>query len=666
MIVWLASYPRSGNTLCRIILKSVFERKTFSKHDDRADIGADTSTVELVGHQFLGASWADAYREMRDSSDTYFVKTHDKPEDDARAVYIVRDGRSACASFTHYLKDYPLAGMTFTPSDVVTGFTPFGSWSSHLDQWQPLTRPNTLLVKYEDLVLDPEPWITRIADFCQLQAQHAWKNNFDELHRLNPRFFRQGSTTAVRGLIDGDDLTMFWEINGEWMERLGYESVPTGIRPAAAPLRRHLASKAATLFDVALRAHMHEIWARADPDDGAHNGRLLAAEAEVAEFRKKISDVHYELEQRRQEAAWLVSLLEAASKEFTPTIIERNELAQEKIVLTDERDRLTYQVEQLNKLANRLSSELHNANFQVRVLRDRLSAVMGSRPIRWTWCAGLVRAPAWASAPLDLPAPPPAPPVSHQLPVRPELGKAETVELPKSLRDLQETARLHSAATEPMVRLLTHLKFDKQFVPRVILDVGSAKGYWTQKAAWFYPETDFYMIDPLAESEPHLKALSESNPRLHYLLVAVGDELSELRMNITPDRDGSSLLDFPESRNNEQRVVPVETLDHLLAEGRIPMPELVKIDVQGYEMKALKGATSLLGQVPIFIIEVNLFHFMPGTPLAHEVVAFMAQHGYRLYDLAGTLRRPYQDDLGQMDLVFALNKSPLVELNRWT
>src|SRR4051794_24293951 len=105
MIIWLASYPRSGNTLLRIILKSVFDRRTYSKHDDVNDIGADSRVAEEVGHQALGASWDGAYQRMRDDAQSYLVKTHDPPEDDGRAIYIVRDGRSTCRSFYHYLKD---------------------------------------------------------------------------------------------------------------------------------------------------------------------------------------------------------------------------------------------------------------------------------------------------------------------------------------------------------------------------------------------------------------------------------------------------------------------------------------------------------------------------------------------------------------------------------
>ncbi len=51
MIVWLASYPRSGNTFFRVILNSIFDIKTYSIYDDKGDIGADEKTSETVGHE---------------------------------------------------------------------------------------------------------------------------------------------------------------------------------------------------------------------------------------------------------------------------------------------------------------------------------------------------------------------------------------------------------------------------------------------------------------------------------------------------------------------------------------------------------------------------------------------------------------------------------------
>ncbi len=221
MIIWLASYPRSGNTLLRMMLKSVFGRETYSKYNDLFDIGADEKTKELVGHGMLEAPWEEeTYQKMKRSDLLFFTKTHDYPEDDSKAVYIVRDGRASIASYLHYLKDFN--NMEYPLADIVAGYVRFGSWGSHLDAWNPLERPNTILVKYESLLSDSEKEIKRLSDFLGLTPSGHWNNDFEQFHKINPKFFREG-TSKKDHEMKGEDLDLFLLFHGDWMNVLGYD-----------------------------------------------------------------------------------------------------------------------------------------------------------------------------------------------------------------------------------------------------------------------------------------------------------------------------------------------------------------------------------------------------------------------------------------------------------
>jgi len=219
MIVWLASYPRSGNTLMRIILKSVFGQETYSKYNDLMDIGADMKMTELVGHKMLDGSWKDAYQKMKQSKYTYFIKTHDYPEDDSKAIYIVRDGRASIVSYWHYLRDF--AGEEYTISEIISCFFLFDSWGGHLYAWDPLNRADTFLIKYEDLI-NPDNKIKKVSEFTDLSPVCQWRNDFSSFHQINPKFFREGdSITGIREMR-GDDLDLFWSMHGDWMKILNY------------------------------------------------------------------------------------------------------------------------------------------------------------------------------------------------------------------------------------------------------------------------------------------------------------------------------------------------------------------------------------------------------------------------------------------------------------
>lgn len=283
-------------------------------------------------------------------------------------------------------------------------------------------------------------------------------------------------------------------------------------------------------------------------------------------------------------------------------------------------------------------------------LSGRLRELINQWPLKAAWKLRLQTPPHWAAE------------ENHDFPT-PTLVNA-VIAPTQRLRDWAESVRhLRHQGADPMSAALLHL-MAKGFRPKVILDIGAAKGYWSEMVQYrFFPHADYYLIDPLAESEENLQKLSQRSRRFNYILCAVGSKPGVVKMSIGQDRDASSLLPFP--GDHATRDVPVETIDGLLAQGRVPPPDLVKIDVQGFELEVLAGAARLFETTEVFIIEVNLFEFMPGTPLADRVIAHMASKGYRVYDIAGELRRPIQNDLAQMDIVFVKNNSPLVRSNQW-
>lgn len=240
MIIWLASYPRSGNSLCRRFLHKVFGVYTHSKHNSRALFHDDENKNEMLGYlRWQDASWQDAYKRMNESPDTFFVKTHDAPDDDNKAVYIVRDGRMASVSYRHYLHDlFPEANISLR--DIITGFATYGSWGSHLASWDPQHRPNTIWLRYEDLVQSPDECIRKLAGLTGLPTRHEWENDFDALHQFNPGFFRRGKIGPKEDEISTLEQDLFWWLHGQWMIRLGYAAEPPALTTPTEKLAERL------------------------------------------------------------------------------------------------------------------------------------------------------------------------------------------------------------------------------------------------------------------------------------------------------------------------------------------------------------------------------------------------------------------------------------------
>jgi hypothetical protein len=192
MIIWLASYPRSGNTLTRTIFKNVFGIETYSDEKKPKHVWENDAS-NMVGHIEFEGNWPDTYQKMKSSHNVYYVKTHLPPIDDSPAIYIVRDGRMSSISYYHYNnKFFPEANRTIL--DILVGNDYYEDWSTHFRHWNPLNRQATLLVKFEDILLKSDFVIDEIENFLNIKRIKEWQNPFDDLNKKDPKFFREGQT----------------------------------------------------------------------------------------------------------------------------------------------------------------------------------------------------------------------------------------------------------------------------------------------------------------------------------------------------------------------------------------------------------------------------------------------------------------------------------------
>ncbi len=103
----------------------------------------------------------------------------------------------------------------------------------------------------------------------------------------------------------------------------------------------------------------------------------------------------------------------------------------------------------------------------------------------------------------------------------------------------------------------------------------------------------------------------------------------------------------------------------LIDKNDIPIPDLMKIDVQRFELEVLKGGESCFGYTEVFILEVSLFQFLENQPLLHEVINFMLDRNYVLYDFLNMAHRPLDRALGQIDACFVRRDGLLRDSDRW-
>lgn len=222
MIVWLASYPRSGNTFFRVILNTVFDIKTYSIYNDVEDINADKKTSDVVGHVILPEAFD--LKNARAEQKVYYIKTHELPDKridpSDKIIYLIRDGRESTLSFTKHQNTF--ADEQLTILDTIEGGTFVGNWAGHVKAWDPKHRDNTLLVQFEKLVKAPTSYIEQIAAFLEVEPTDGSIPTFEELKAMNPKFFRSGKTNSWEKVYTDEEHAAFWDKSCEQMLEYGY------------------------------------------------------------------------------------------------------------------------------------------------------------------------------------------------------------------------------------------------------------------------------------------------------------------------------------------------------------------------------------------------------------------------------------------------------------
>ncbi|NNL67545.1 MAG: hypothetical protein HKP30_14945 [Myxococcales bacterium] len=230
MIVWLASYPRSGSHYLRVLLRYGFGLSCPPGYGIAPHVPEQRRSAPRL--ELWDADVPETPEAMRASPRRWYVKTHDLPTDDAPALYLVRDGRDAVVSFAHYLietRDPAAAGRSFAEvlGDLVESDVAFGGWSTNVTAWIDRDASTTLL-RFEDLVCAADP-LAVVHDALErmgvrdLAPRSYEVPDFATLRRSQPRNFRTGEIRGFEREMPPALAERFWQRHGGTLARLGYE-----------------------------------------------------------------------------------------------------------------------------------------------------------------------------------------------------------------------------------------------------------------------------------------------------------------------------------------------------------------------------------------------------------------------------------------------------------
>jgi FkbM family methyltransferase len=204
----------------------------------------------------------------------------------------------------------------------------------------------------------------------------------------------------------------------------------------------------------------------------------------------------------------------------------------------------------------------------------------------------------------------------------------------------------------------------------VYVDGGAHDGKMAKRFLQRYPGMQVHAFEPNADLFPRLEAnLSDVPGKCHQL--ALSSETQTLKMFINDSPMTSSIL--PRNENSERyfdavtrvkevRELRATSLDDWYGRSGLDRVDILKLDLQGYELEALRGADRLLQRgVPCIYIEINFVPFYEGSATFGEIDVFMRSRGYKLFNLYNTCTHLPGGDIGSGDALYVPDPAAVMQ-----
>ena len=215
-ILWIASYPKSGNTYMRSLLSSLIYTKDgefnfkLLKKIKQFDISENYQFVHKIDrHDYsnlddikvVSKYWEMAQKRINEAGESFIFKTHAanlmyknyKYTDELRTlgvIYLIRDPRDVAVSYAHHFdKDIDMVINKMIRIDATTTNPrktigiPLSSWNVHMQSWEKLNVPK-LFIRYEDLIKEPEKVFSKVIKFLKSNLKINFeinKQKFDSI-----------------------------------------------------------------------------------------------------------------------------------------------------------------------------------------------------------------------------------------------------------------------------------------------------------------------------------------------------------------------------------------------------------------------------------------------------------------------------------------------------
>ena len=272
-ILWIASYPKSGNTWMRTFIsnylhnsrdavdintihRSYVAEATASRYNNH--ISGNKNSTDLSVEEICAIRPLVQADIARESNGTNFVKTHNflgeykgfplhNSSVTSGTIYIVRNPLDIVISMAKYFDytideaiDYMAEEMTGTPNEIENVPQIITSWSLHVKSWTENPENSRLVLRYEDMLDNPKKSFRKVESFLKLKKDpkrlkqaikfssfsmlksQEDKAGFVEKHENANKFFRQGRKNQWHDKLSKEQINKIISLHGAQMARFNY------------------------------------------------------------------------------------------------------------------------------------------------------------------------------------------------------------------------------------------------------------------------------------------------------------------------------------------------------------------------------------------------------------------------------------------------------------
>lgn len=201
------------------------------------------------------------------------------------------------------------------------------------------------------------------------------------------------------------------------------------------------------------------------------------------------------------------------------------------------------------------------------------------------------------------------------------------------------------------------------YQPGLIIDGGAYLGTFADAGQRAFPAAEIHVVEPQPAARAPLEAMVRQRGWTFHAC-ALSDRVGSVRLVCEATPNTGARVTGAEEKAMD---VPASTVDVLFASRLRLLPDhraLLKLDLQGHELRALRGAVASLPLIELVLVEVSFFRQGP-EPSIPELVNFFDEQGFDLFDVVGLSGRARDGRLRQGDFVFVRRGSDLSLDTAW-